>query len=352
MSENTRPAAYPRAVAEGTVPLIAVEGTARDCGRRYGQIVLEKYPGYRRYLDTAGQWSRLSGEARRLFERRAAFVPEIYEGLAEVAGPPSGSTEAPPAAECTSFGVSPGVTLDGHAISGQNKDPVSGSALLHIVLRMRIQDGPTILVLAYPGEVLGYGMWSTGASVFRNSLWSRASGEPGLEMGQWALLSLAGGSTAEAVELARRHGIAGDGNVLFSDAAGSVSVEFNAGGISVVQPDDGVVTHANHPVGSETAPFEYAYGDDYPTRDDGADSRIRMDRLAELLGAERGRLTPQRALMCMSDHANHPRGLCRHLAPSITTHCTTGSVIVEPTRGRLYAVRGNPCCNWPTTYTV
>ena len=55
MSAETPPAAYPRAVPEGTVPLIAVEGTAHECGRQYGQIVLEKYPGYRRYLDTAGQ---------------------------------------------------------------------------------------------------------------------------------------------------------------------------------------------------------------------------------------------------------------------------------------------------------
>jgi len=226
---------------------------------------------------------------------------------------------------------------------------------------MRIQGGPTILVLAYPGEVLGYGMWSTGASVFRNSLWSRAgadsadsadTAEKGLEMGQWSLLALAGGSVAEALELARRHGLAGAGHGLFSDAAGSVSVEFNAGGVSVIEPDDGVVTHANHPVGRETAPFEHPYGDEYPHRDDGADSRIRMSRLAELLGAERGRLTPQRALMCLADHANHPRGLCRHLAAGITTHCTTGSVVVEPTRGRLHVIRGNPCCNWPVTYTV
>ena len=38
------------------------------------------------------------------------------------------------------------------------------------------------------------------------------------------------------------------GNCLISDASGvSASVEFNAGGVSVVSAQDGIAAHANHP---------------------------------------------------------------------------------------------------------
>jgi hypothetical protein len=299
-------------------------------------------------------WRSLPADVRRLFEQRAPYVLDVYRGLDDATGaatsaPASASSlPADRSAGCTSFGVAGSVTFDGQPISGQTKDTPIESAMLYIVLRMRIQGGPTILVLAYPGEILGYGLWSTGMSIFRNSLWSRDGQMKGLTMEQWGPLALACKSVDEAAELALRHGVSTVGNFLISDATGqSVSVESNAGGVSIVPTRDGIATHANDPVGEKTAPLAYHA---VPLKLE--DSRYRMARLWELLDGERGRLTAQRAMMCLADHSHYPLGICRHIVDVEPDFCTTAAVVVEPARGLLHVTRSNPCANWPVTYTL
>ena len=358
----------PRLVPEGTVPLLDFEGTAYDCGKNYGETVLKKYPGYRRYLDPAFSWNRdLSGDAKRLFERHAPHIPEIFHGIADAAGKPD--TEDRPAggpaagtrsggdpsggdpsggSGCTSFGVSGKLTLDGQPLSGQTKDTVLQSAELYTVLRMKIDEAPGILTVAYPGEVLGYGLWSTGMSLFRNSLHSTAGCKKGLTMVQWGLLALSAASVHDAAELAVKQGMRGAGNFLISDSEGeSLSVEFNVGGVGVVRAKAGIATHANHPEGPETAPYEK-----FPDEGERENSRYRMHGLWNLLYKERGRLTPQKALHALADHTHYPMGICRHMVKGSTEWGTTAAVAAEPTMGRLHVVRSNPCCNWPVTYTL
>jgi len=306
---------------------------------------MRKYPGYRRYLDAVVEWESLPPKLTLLFERRAPHVPDVFRGILDTAGPPEASPPATAATGCTSFGVSGSLTLDGHPVSGQTKDTGLASAEQYIVLRMRIEGAPTMLVLAYPGEVLGYGLWSTGMSVFRNSLHSGAGAEKGLTMVQWGLLALAGDSVQEAAELAKELGIEGTGNVLLSDRhRESLSVEFNAGGVSVIPAANGIATHANHPEGEETSPFEH-----YPDQIERENSRYRANTVRELLAAERGRLTAQKAMMALADHSRYPRGICRHFPEGM---CTTAAVVVEPTKGKLHVTRGPACSNWPVTYTT
>ncbi len=338
----------PRTAHEGAIPLIAVEGTAHECGRQYAEIAIARYPGYREYLDAACRLARLPRKITRLFEERAPYLLEVSRGMAEVAGSPVTPAQEPARDTCTSFGVSGSLTLDGRPISGQTKDTSLDRVNLYIVLRMRIKEGPTILVLCYPGELLGYGMWSTGMSIFRNSLFSRAGADGALDLDVWGLLTLAGRSVHEGVELARKHGLRDAANCLISDPQGeSLSVEWNAGGVNAIPARNGIATHANHPEGEDTAAFE-----DYPDEVEKEDSRYRMHGLWRLLDAERGRLTPQRAMMLLADHTRYPRGICRHLLTETASRCTTAAVVAEPTAGKLHVVRGNPCANWPVTYTI
>ena len=135
---------------------------------------------------------------------------------------------------------------------------------------------------------------------------------------------------------------------LISDASGkSVSVESNAGGVDFLPARDGILVHANTPVCEKTAPLEYH---SLPIKLE--DSRCRMSRLRELLEQERGRLTAQRALMCLADHSRYPWGICRHSADAEPDFGTTAALVAEPTRGLLHVTRGNPCSNWPVTYTL
>lgn len=336
---------------EGSFPLVSVEGTAYECGREYGEIVLRKYPGFDLYLNDVPGWKRQSPLVKTLFEKKASYVLDIYRGLQSALDRRKGVTKKSDRIRgaCTSFSISPELTLDKMPISGQNKDTdINRLSRYGIVLRMRIKKAHTILVLAYPGEVLGYGMWSNGMTIFRNTLYSRENAGGKLNMVEWGLLALAGGSVYEAQELAAKYGILGSGNCLISDAHGnSLSVEFNMSGADFIRPTKGILAHANHPVGKKTALFE-----DYPGRVEKKDSRYRSSCLWKLLNAERGRLTAQRALMCLADHSHYPRGLCRHKIGERTDLLTTASVVAESGKGLLHVVKGSPCANWPVTYSI
>ena len=345
----------PRQVPPGTVPLLAVEGTAYDCGREYGEIVRQRYPFYVNYRERRAWWTDLAPAVKQLYERRAPHLFDLLQGLSDGIGPaPAPTPAATPASEpggCTSFGVSGSVTLDGEPFSGQTKDTQTHSAHRYVVLRMRIKDAPTILVLAYPGEVLGYGMWSTGMSIFRNSLYSQAGADQGLPMATWGLLTLAGLSVHDGLDLARRFGVASSGNCLISDPHGeSLSVEFNVGGVSAVPARAGIATHGNHAEGAETRPFAAYVGKEGASEEE--NSHYRMHGFWHLLHAERGRLTPQRAFAALADHTYYPQGTCRHWVDGKPGMETTAAVVVEPTKGLLHVVRGQPCANWPVTYTV
>jgi isopenicillin-N N-acyltransferase like protein len=343
------PAIVPRPFPEGTVPLIAVEGTAFDCGAQYTEIVRKNYPGYRDYLNQLAEWQNLPREIESLFDRHSPFILDVVGGMKHADVPsPSKSGSSPPPCGCTSFSIAPSLTLDGGPISGQTKDTIAASAERYIVLRMKICGGPTLLILAYPGEMLGYGLWSTGMTLFRNALYSSAGGEMGLTMVQWGLLALSMNSIDPAVELALKCGIQGSGNCLLSDPAGrSASVEFNAGGVSLVPAENGISIHANHAVGEKTVPFLHI-----PHPGLRGNSFYRQRRLRELLQAEQGRLTAQKAMTALSDHAVYPGGICRHAFEDRPGWCTTAAIVAEPAKGKLHVTRGQPCSNWPQTYTL
>ncbi len=347
MTENELPRVVPRMAPEGVIPLVSVEGTPRDCGREYAEIVLSKYPSFRDYLDIADYWQRLPPIEKQLIEERAPFLVDVHQGLFDIAGPPQQAPAPPTKSGCTSFGLSGSVTLDGQPISGQTKDTDVSRVTKYIVLRMRIKGGPTILTLCYPGEVLGYGFWSTGMSQFRNTLWSvKTKVFRGLDFMVLGYLCLAGKSVHEGAELALKYGRRGAGNTLIADGSGdSLAIESNDGGVNIIPAKEGICTHANHPFGPDTSKFEQ-----YPYPSFKPDSEVRTFGLWEWFYAERGRITPQRTFQILANHSTYPRGVCKHYGED--GGVTTAAVVCEPTLGKLHVCRGQPCCNWPVTYTV
>ena len=216
------------------MPLVAFEGDAYDCGRAYGELVQERYPGYNTYLARAPGWRTLGPTARRLFEKRAPDVPEVFRGLEDSLhgnrrlragarqGGPRGAprpTRGPAGGGCTSFGVAGSVTLTGTRSRGRRRTSATARRSASSCCGCG-SAAPTLLILAYPGEVWGLGLWSTGMSLYRTSLYSSGDGSGGLTAEQWGLLALAGASVHEAVELGERYGIAGQGSHLITDGTG------------------------------------------------------------------------------------------------------------------------------------
>jgi hypothetical protein len=347
----------PRSMAEGTIPLVAVEGTALECGREYARIILKNFPGYRDYLGHAWSWKDMNPEVKSIVAARAPYLMDLHLGIADVAGPPRGRPRDAATigslndhGGCTSFAISGSLTASGHPITGQTKDVTVDRIHKYIVFRARMSDGPTILILAYPGETLGYGMWSTGMSLYRNTLFSTAGRDrDGLRGVPWGMFALACKSLSEAVDLSKEYGGRGAGNTLLADPAGnSVCIEVNAGGVDYLYAKDGISTHGNHPEGPNTRKF-----DGYTDQSLKDCSLFRTHGLWKRFDAERGRLTPQLVWSILMDHNGAPdAGVCRHLAAGTYDEITTGAIIAEPTLGRVHVVRGQPCSNWPATYTV
>jgi hypothetical protein len=105
-------------------------------------------------------------------------------------------------------------------------------------------------------------------------------------------------------------------------------------------------------VAPETAPYDGGWIETGHGPSEREQSSWRISGLWHLLNAERGRLTAQKALGCLADHTYYPQSICRHWIAGRPGHITNASAIAEPAKGLLHVVRGQPCSNWPATYTV
>ena len=297
-----------RRFVEGVIPLVSVEGTARDCGNQLGHIwrdpvrrISTVKPSYGPFIP----WWREKGETRRLIDHVAPHLNDIMIGIMEGAGVKenlnrSGSMNRGRSG-CTSFSVHQDLTREGRVLSGQNKDTGINRMLVYRVLRLKPTDGAGFLTVTYPGEIAGYGMSGTGMSAFRNGLYVTPPSEKGLPFDLFILLGLLCENVDDVIEIAQKHGVLSCGNVTFSDKNGrSAAIEFGAEKICAVHPSDGVLAHANHPDARGMKPFE-----DYPPEERKGSYRRQL-RLREGLIAEAGRLTAPGLFHILSDHYGYP----------------------------------------------
>lgn len=81
-SPNAPHTSIARQVPEGTIPLIAVEGTAYECGFQYGELVRAQYASKRasaggdRYDPAWRWWTGLPADLERLMERTVPHLPD------------------------------------------------------------------------------------------------------------------------------------------------------------------------------------------------------------------------------------------------------------------------------------
>jgi isopenicillin-N N-acyltransferase like protein len=256
------------------------------------------------------------------------------------------SLKPEPVDACTSFGVSGAVTLSGAPILGQTKDTAAISSDLYVVTAIYQKGRPDLLQLAYAGEFGVFGLGSGGMALFGNSIYVAGRAHGTLPVSLLRRLALEANSVDEVIALVARRGVSTPGNMTVGDLTGRVvAIERADQGYGVVEAKDGILTHANH-INAPALLSHEVYAE--PER---SGSLHRQAHLAGQLAAERGRLTPMLAMRCLMDHTNYPNSICRH-PRSADDIQTTAAVVVEPTLGRLHAIRGFACQGWPETYTL
>lgn len=138
------------------------------------------------------------------------------------------------------------------------------------------------------------------------------------------------------------------GSFLLADAGGrQVGIENGLGRHALLEPEQGVLVHANHLV-ADSLREQDIFLPYVP------DSPLRQARLYGLIRKEHGSLTPARMMAFLADHDNHPKSLCAHVDPTsdLPPSATVASVVMEPARLTMHVAVGNPCENEYVAYTL
>jgi isopenicillin-N N-acyltransferase-like protein len=346
------------------LPVIAVAGTPAECGAAYGAAAADLVAGNlaaygARFARRAGldpaTVRRLGAGFRRSTRERLPRIADLLDGVAEGAGVDvddvyalNARTEllygAGAPGECTSVGVLPQRSADGHTLIAQNWDWHPAQQPYTVLLVTRDERGFTVATLAEAGMLAKAGLNSAGVGVAVNMLGCDRDGRAGgvpyhvllravLETDALALaLRVAVSSPRSAsinLLLGQGHDGPGGGEL--------VDVELVPGDVGWLHPVDGLLTHANH---LETPlPVRDAY------RDSGGSSVFRAARARRLLDRH-PTVGVAELTAVLTDHAGFPHAICRHpdeREADDDLSATLCSVVLD-LEGRRIGVAGGPPC--------
>ena len=353
-------------------PHIRVRGGAYERGHGYGDAArerihrsLEAYEGVFRHY-AGWDWPKVTEEARRFEAPIGEFDSRYLEelrGLADGAGVGFDdvlalnvrtevmfSAKAKQAAElgrrvgeCSSFAALPAATASGHTLAGQNWDWLPHSFDTVVVLEVEQDDGPSFVTVVEAGLLAKTGLNSAGLAVATNALVTDDDlGRPGVPYHVLLRALFDCQTLRDALAALQRRPRGSSANYLLASSDGmAVDVEAAPGDYSrlfLVFPKDGLLLHTNHFVAAA-----------FDRRDVGLwvmpDSPFRLERLGTALaGGSDFRVEDFEA--ALSDHANHPFGVCCH--PDVRVHfhdqgATVASVIVDLDTRTLWVADGQPC---------
>ncbi len=327
-----------RALVRGTLDWslaqLAAGGVDRREGRSRAEILFDIV---QRHTPELAEESRGIADGAGLSIADVALINSRYELLFLDGSDHPASTVA--GAGCTLFGVQGSRTADGRPIIGQNVDLGPESRPYWIVLDATLERGPRVLTATLAGMLAQEGINSAGlalcGSMVRSSGWR--TGYPTRKFLRRRVLEQASVDAAiEVIRTAPRR--ASSHNLLLADASGRVAdVETTVDAVRVVEPDGGVVAHANHYLSRDLEPENGGLGGYL------AHTITRCDRMQGRLRQAEGPLTVGRLADFLRDHAGRSRAVCRHAASDEFGLETNVAVVSEPAARRIHVAFGPPC---------
>lgn len=351
-------------------PLIDLAGAPHARGRAYGTAVPERiarsvalYRGQmqRRGLEQAEQY-RL---ARGFMPTIEAYDPSYLEemrGIAEGAGvalediiiincrtemmfgyETLGKVELKPAREpddgCTGIIVLPEAAREDRLIHAHNWDWREECIDTGVVLRIRYEDTPDILVFAEAGALARHGFNSAGVSITGNFLMCerdyRKPGEAPLALLRRKLLEMPNlaGALGQVFTKSRLC----SNNLMLGHADGeAVDLECAPDEVFWMTPEDGVLVHANHWI----SPIARVKLIDLGIRNN-SDSIYRQRRVAAALQAKRGDITVDDIKAALSDEFGKPDSVLRSPKPVSfeSISATVATTIMDTAARRMWIAR-------------
>lgn len=347
------------------IPLLRVEGTHREAGRRIGEACAATIRGA--FDEAKIPCGRTREEQLALADRyrevTAAAYPwylEELEGIAEGAGADPRELFAcmieeiwyePYAARlqgrCTDLVAVPPATAEDRVLAAHNNDMPRTYQDQLVAIEWRIEGDPVLLTIGN-GLWISVGWSSAGLSFTGNEL-APLDERIGIPREIQFRSMLRQPTLEDAVREALRPDRASSYNHVIVARDGRVAnVEGSATDAEVVGPDErGTLAHTNHYVCERMRRYE---GD--PSYVPHSSARYR--RAHELLAAAPpGTITAERLREMLADHEGAPDCLCRH--PELWGDTPMGSAtafwcVADVTEMRITFGRGNPCDSIAQTY--
>jgi len=245
---------------------------------------------------------------------------------------------------CTTFGLLPEATADGHSWLGQNWDWLEGVHGRTFMLHARRDDAPSFVCLTEAGIAGGkMGVNECGIGLVENGLASSHDGRnPYRKPFHVRCREVLDAETFEAAgrpvtDTPRTC----SANFVIGTAGGKiVDLETSPDHVSSLWPIDGIVTHSNHflTAGHGVSLLEKA----------APNTLHRVDRMRTLLERDRGALTFERMQAAVTDHAGAPYAICRHpdpKQPDAKRTMTVGAVLIDLDERVMHVANGPPCEN-------
>lgn len=250
---------------------------------------------------------------------------------------------------CTTFGVTPVASRDSKVYLGQTCDFYPNYKDYWSVRRISPLQGPQILAAAPDGILTwGNGLNSSGIGVEYNLL-----GYPDAKFGltPFALgrMMLNQETIEGAIAIAQSPERSSAWNWMVADDRGSAyDIETTATQVSVIEPEDGILTHANCYMSNRFAVEDLSV-QLLP------DSHLRTNRMKQLLALRAGSIDVAYIKECYEDHLNFPKSICRHpLADTpMNENIDSNILIISDLQERaLYACPGPVCDHELVRYSL
>lgn len=310
------------------------EEAAWNHAQGYLDVVEEEYGTYFEELQGAADGSSVPIEEVTMITMRHTI---LYSAFATEANADREKASVAAADDCTSYGLEPAITANGHTYIGQNWD--WRPRVESVVLDVHREDGPDYVALTEAGNVLGkFGLNEHGIGFAVNGLSTFHDGEhpfrtPSHVRGREILNAT---RFDEALSPVVDEPRPTSRNYLLGHADGEIiDVETTPDACHYLYAEGGLLTHANHFVTEVEG-----------SRILGPSSLYRANRLRRGLASGGEEIDEATMKAALRDHFSRPHSLCSHVddsRPEMERGHTNASVIMDLTERRMLATDGPPC---------
>ena len=245
---------------------------------------------------------------------------------------------------CTSFVFTSDMTENGSTILGQNWDWKMTEQAGCIILDIKQQNKPDIVMVTEAGIIGKIGYNSAGIGVALNALASDKKVEGKVlplhiamrgMLDSWNLSDMIRATTSINLSCCAHY-------MIGSSKGEGMSLEVGPADFDALYAEDGYLCHTNHFI---TPRLMYVKD---TTRIALPDSFERLGCIRKMIKRLDHKVTVIDIKAMMADHTSYPDSICRHedvREPVGKRLGTIFSIIMDLQRGEMYFAPGNPCCN-------